>query len=620
MSQSNGSLVGAIVHDLRLSWRELALTDVLYKLITFTLLTPVVTILFQGFLWMSGRAVLADEDILRFVATPLGLTSLIVIGAVVIAILALEYTALMVIVAGARRQRRVTVVQSLRFTATRALPVLLLTGRIVAWSLLLLAPFLAAAAGVYFTLLDRYDINYYLAVQPPEFWTALGLGGLIAGTLTVVALQAATTWMFALPLLVLEKISPKEALGASRQRTRGYRWRILLWICGWGLSSILLAGLLSGATEWIGRAVINRADGSLTLLLFSAGSVLTLWGAANLSLLLASNAAFAALLSNLAASAGIGRDFDLSRLDHISTRKRLLTVQMALPAALIGALLASAVGIVVFSRVQVEDYTEITAHRGASEAAPENTMAAVRGAIEEGADWVEIDVQETADGEVVLMHDSDFKKIAGNAVKIWEVTAEELGDLDIGSWFGPEFANERVPTLDRVLDECKGRIRVNIELKHYGRGQAFEERVIDLVERKGMVDQIVIMSLQHSSVDKVRTLRPGWKVGLLTAVAFGNLRRTDADFLAVPFRVATRSFIRSAHRAGKEVHVWTVNDTVTMSTMMSRGVDNLITDRPALARSVLDQRAEMNSVERLLVELARLFKASPEDHFRIEDF
>ncbi len=233
---------------------------------------------------------------------------------------------------------------------------------------------------------------------------------------------------------------------------------------------------------------------------------------------------------------------------------------------------------------------------------------------------MEIDVQETADGEVVLMHDSDFKKIAGNAVKIWEVTAEELGDLDIGSWFGPEFANERVPTLDRVLDECKGRIRVNIELKHYGRGQALEERVIDLVERKGMVDRIVIMSLQHSSVDKVRTLRPGWKVGLLTAVAFGNLRRTDADFLAVPFRVATRSFIRSAHRAGKEVHVWTVNDTVTMSTMMSRGVDNLITDRPALARSVLDQRAEMNSVERLLVELARLFKASPEDHFRIEDF
>ena len=84
-------------------------------------------------------------------------------------------------------------------------------------------------------------------------------------------------------------------------------------------------------------------------------------------------------------------------------------------------------------------------------------------------------------------------------------------------------------------------------------------------------------------------------------MAIGDLTAVDVDFLAVSTRLATGGFIRDAHRRDKEVHVWTVNDPVLMSTMMGRGADRIITDRPALARSVLQQRAEMSSLERLLV-------------------
>jgi glycerophosphoryl diester phosphodiesterase len=122
-----------------------------------------------------------------------------------------------------------------------------------------------------------------------------------------------------------------------------------------------------------------------------------------------------------------------------------------------------------------------------------------------------------------------------------------------------------------------------------------------------MASNVVVMSLKVTAVKKMKALRPDWKVGLLISVSAGDLKSLTADFLAVNAAFAKRSFIRSAHDSGKEVCVWTVNDAVSMCTMVGRGVDGLITDKPALARSVLQQRAQMSVPERLLVELAGLF-------------
>jgi glycerophosphoryl diester phosphodiesterase len=125
----------------------------------------------------------------------------------------------------------------------------------------------------------------------------------------------------------------------------------------------------------------------------------------------------------------------------------------------------------------------------------------------------------------------------------------------------------------------------------------------------GMQDQIVVMSLKYDAVQKVRSLRPDWTLGLLTAVAIGDLTRLDADFLAVNTGLASRTFVRNAHAAGKEVLVWTVNDPLTAYAMISRGVDGIITDDPAMGRRVLAFYDELNGVERLLAEVAILIGA-----------
>ena len=134
-------------------------------------------------------------------------------------------------------------------------------------------------------------------------------------------------------------------------------------------------------------------------------------------------------------------------------------------------------------------------------------------------------------------------------------------------------------------------------------------RVIDIVEAMEMESQVVVMSLKYEAVQKMRALRADWTLGLLTAVAIGDLTRRDADFLAVNTGIATPSFVRAAHGAGKEVLVWTVNDPTTVFAMISRGVDGIITDDPAMAKRTVAFFNEMTGVERLMAELAILIGA-----------
>jgi glycerophosphoryl diester phosphodiesterase len=184
--------------------------------------------------------------------------------------------------------------------------------------------------------------------------------------------------------------------------------------------------------------------------------------------------------------------------------------------------------------------------------------------------------------------------------------------VDVGSYFDPRFRDERVPTLADALDACKGVSRVDIELKDYGHYERLEERVVEIVEAAGMEDSIVTMSLSRGMVEKMKRLRPGWTSGLLTAKAIGDLSGVAADFLAVEKSMATRRFVRKAHRAGKPVYVWTVDDPARMIRLIGLGVDGLITNRPDLAREVVDRYARMNQAERLFLFVMTSLGAEPD--------
>ncbi len=609
------SLLQGTTRLFRASWRSLFWTDVLFKIIAFIFLTPLMGILFRALIATSGNAVISDVDILYYFLRPMGWGCAILVGAIWLGIVALEQAALMGVLCAESVGRKCGPLDALRFAAANAWPVIRVTGHIVVLTLLATVPFVAVAAVVYFTLLTKHDINYYLHDKPPVFGVAVGLGSLIAAALVALLMRLITGWLFAIPLVLFENVRPREALRTSVARAHGHRRTLLCWIVGWALVMVIVSGLATGLVGLAGRLLMPESTDSLRRLAVTIGMTLLLWAVVNVAVNVLSTTTFASILFNLYRE--IGRhgvtnalQADFAAVPEDATRLRIRRKHL-LVAGIVGVVLASAIGAAALYSVRLKDDVKIMAHRGSSHAAPENSMAAFAQAIQDGADWIELDVQETADGQVVVSHDSDFMKVANQGLKIWDATMDDLKIIDIGSRFASEFKDERVPTLDEVLTACQGKIRVDIELKYYGHNQQLEQRVADIVDAHGMASDVMAMSLKMDVVQKMKSVRPDWKVGLLMSVSAGKLNKMEADFVAINARFATRRLIREAHRSGKEVYAWTVDDAPTMSTLISRGVDGLLTNRPALARSVLEQRAQMSAPERLLLELAGLLGSVP---------
>ncbi|MGI9472151.1 MAG: glycerophosphodiester phosphodiesterase family protein [Rubripirellula sp.] len=603
-------IFGAALDTFRRRWRKLFIADILYKIIAFVLLTPLIAILFQAFVGLSGNNVLADQDVLYFLLGPIGWICLILVGALWLGIVALEQAALLAILA-TPSDKKISVIQSLQFASAHAWQVSQVTGRLILKTVMVSAPFLAVAAGVYFLLLTEFDINYYLKEQPNEFKVAVAIGVVLACLLGAVLLRLFSGWYFALPLVLFEDIPPRLALKESQTRASGHRRKVLSVIVFWGVATLLISSLTTSLVIYFGRLLVPQSSGSLSLLVVAIGISLLVWTVVNLLINLLSTTTFAALLLEAYRRIACDGEIDTTKLKIVdadqATARFQITKKRVLVASLVGILIAAMVGVVAARSVRLNDDVEIIAHRGASASAPENTMAAIRQAIDDQADWVEIDVQETADGKIVVFHDSDFMKLAGVDLKIWDANLSDLEAIDIGSSFDPAFQDERVPTLDDVLAECKGKVGVNIELKYYGHDQSLEQRVIEIVEAQQMSSDVIYMSLKLDAVKKMKRLRPDCRAGLLMSVAAGDLKTIEADFLAVNAGFVDRRFVRQAHASDKDVYVWTVNDAVAMSSMVGRGVDGLITDHPALARSVLEQRAQLSPAERLMIELAETF-------------
>jgi len=198
-------------------WKTLVATDLLYKILAFILLTPLLGSLFRFLLATLGDEVLSDVEIAMFFLGPAGWLCLIVVGSLWLGIVFLEQTSLLGILAAKQVDRSVTPLGALRFAAAHAASVVRLTLRILVLILGAVAPFLVVAAIVYFSLLTEYDINYYLKESPPVFRVAVGIGVVLVLGLMGVSLWLVSSYFFALPLLLFEQLGPTDALRESRR-------------------------------------------------------------------------------------------------------------------------------------------------------------------------------------------------------------------------------------------------------------------------------------------------------------------------------------------------------------------------------------------------------------------
>jgi glycerophosphoryl diester phosphodiesterase len=597
--------------DFRAHWRTPLAFHLLMQLLGVALFAPILTWVGRRILLAAGEPVISNFDIARFVLSPAGVAFVLVVSALTVALLLAEFAGHSWIAGHAIARRRATLVSTIA-NVLRLLPQLIVLSTRVFLRLLLLAlPFLAVLGVVWFTMLAGHDINYYLAEQPPEWRRALLIAAVLGTGYAALAVGQLARWLFAVPILLFRDVTPAQALHESVRLVRGrVRETVLPLVMWWLLLTAVTIAITwacrhvsDAGLDWAGidvRRVLPLVMVYLTVSIVGGFLYGALWFAGHQFLV---TRMFAERVDTTTLEPPPGVEIGEARSRGIA-RPVVITIGLLLAGA-------GTVAWVVVSRLDMDTEVAITAHRGASVAAPENTMAAFRTAMDAGATYIELDVQRTADGRIVVLHDGDVLRMGGDPRKVKDLSAAELQAIDIGRKYGAGFAGEVPPTLEEVIGLVRGRTKINIELKYNVPDPGLAPAVIDLLERENFLDQVVITSLDYAALKQVESLEPSLRTGHIVTAAVGNVLRTEADFLSLNSARATASLVRKAHAAGKDVHVWTVNKPEVMLRMIERGVDNIITDDPALLVRVMKERKTLDKAEILGLRLRVLFDKPP---------
>lgn len=235
----------------------------------------------------------------------------------------------------------------------------------------------------------------------------------------------------------------------------------------------------------------------------------------------------------------------------------------------------------------------VLGHRGASADAPENTLAAFRLALDQGADGFELDVWRCASGEVVVIHDEDAGRVAGVPLRVPETTLPELRALDVGAWKADRFRGERIPLLSEVLDAFPGAV-VNVELKSRRRDLALGSAAAQAIAAAGAQDRVIVSSFDFRLLTAFRMAAPAVAVGLLfdgdhpwrlrTALA---IRLLGPAAVHPDLRLVTPERARDWAARRLALNVWTVDAPADVERLCALGATGLITNVPAIAREAV---------------------------------
>ena len=242
--------------------------------------------------------------------------------------------------------------------------------------------------------------------------------------------------------------------------------------------------------------------------------------------------------------------------------------------------------------------TRVIAHRGFSGAAPENTIAAVRAAIEIQADMAEIDVTLTSDGHIVVIHDETLDRTTNGSGLVSDFSLTALQQLEAGSWFAPRFAEERIPTLDAVLDEVEGRILLNVEIKSESVDRGVVPKVASVIRKRGMIDQVVVSSFSPAALEQMHSEAPE----ILTAVLYNTKFHKGQDSVEIVTDLGATVFNIKRQRLTKKmmrrcadndipVGIYTVNKPARMRRLVKKGIDAIFTDHPDRLLEILNPTA-----------------------------
>ncbi len=568
---------------------RLLLFELMYKLLLTALGVPLLGFLVELAMKHAGISYLTGTNLLDFLLSPVTLVILVLLLFVMAFFSIVELSALIAGFAYTHEGRRITAVGMLRLGAGSFVKAFRGMGILSFLGFMLIVP------AAQFTLTSGI---FSLPVLP----MLTGLFGESAKWLSIavfVLLHLLMIWLlsgrwYSLHYLVLTDSRFSECTAKSRSCLSGKRLRTALTLLLWSAVMLLAAAVITFGVSFV---IIFAVKG------FSAPQAAL---ASSLRVLSYAGEVFSAVSAVFSAPFIVGcltnRFFRDNAQDEKIVFPELRERKYPKAVKIISFTVAAAASVFlnftyiqeiyrgnVSFRVGIFDNTQITAHRGFSYAAPENTMYAFEAAAEAGADYIELDVQQTADGQLVVFHDDTVSRTTNGVGRLSGFTYNELAELSCGSWFkrgDTDFSDARVPLFSEALEfAAENDMMLNVEIKKSDRTDDTARRAAEMLVEYGLEDQCYVTSFAYSALRETKLVDSGIKTALILNVAspsiYSNLRHIDA--VSINYLFASQSTISQAHRSGKRVFVWTVNSRADMERMISMGADNIITDRPDIA-------------------------------------
>lgn len=582
------------IRDFRDTYKKHLLFEYLFMLLTSSVIMPIISFIFNRIIRVVGSGSVLNGDVYKVGLSYTGAAGLIAIGLVAVLALFIEF-GVVITIAQQHYFGKDVLISDAVLTTLRQTPKLFGFGIIqLLFFLLFLVPFIDSPLSSSLFGLFNVPIFFNSRVWNSSF-TMLALYGILFLAGVYIILR----WIFVLHFIMIEGQTIRKAIRSSLVLTKGKRLAIFinLFILNAVVFTLGFVAISSVAylPSWLDINVLKAMTDHYSLTL---STVLTYMFTL---LLVPVNIIFLTrLFYHFSRRQGVmPRDqlrvyesrfagsIEMRLLAFIKgrTRKRVLYV------SILAAYLALALFVSYAANdnlVYIKWSVMLSAHRGDTQSAVENSLQAVRSSVEQGVDAVEIDVQLTKDGVVVLHHDYNLRRMAGVAKRVSELTYDEVARLNIGNRSGKLEQIVRIPMLAEVLAEVQGKAKLIIDLKSYGPGDELAKQVVSLINQFDMAQDCYIQSFDRQTLQQIRQLNPDIRIGQIIYFAVGDLSLLDVDFYTIEQVMLTEQLVESAHKKGREVWVWTVNSDRNLKEVLKFEIDGIITDYPARAHNMVE--------------------------------
>ncbi|MDE6025269.1 MAG: glycerophosphoryl diester phosphodiesterase membrane domain-containing protein [Lachnospiraceae bacterium] len=421
------------------------------------------------------------------------------------------------------------------------------------------------------------------------------------GAVYLIICLSAMFFVFTLNYFSLYKVSYKDAVRMSKKTVRKHRIKVLFGIVFWNMVITALLFLLEGTLASAVLGLLTKIISYKELYFVFRNIVRISFVILYLIFSLISTPLIYAYICN--SFYEIEGDVGFEEYERIMEKRgykghypmegKKKKVMVALVTILAIGLNAFYLYLSISNRVGLRiaypTRASVTAHRGDSEHAPENTMAAIALAFENQADIIEIDVRQTIDGQFIIMHDASMERTTGVNKNVEDATFEFIQQLDAGGWYSEEYKGEKIPTLEEVLAYGQeNNIFLNIELKPADSNYNYEEGVMELIEKYDYTDHCYVASTEYNILKKMKEINPDIKTLYIMKMAFGNFgNMQDIDAFSIRHNFISNEIVRDIHKQGKLVYGWTINTEESIKKLLLMDVDGVITDAPYETKDII---------------------------------